>query len=196
MEYIAERLTRSLVKTNVVKNEDYEIYYYGIKQFMISILNVCLTLILGYMMGAVYQSIIYVISFMLIRRYAGGYHASTPVRCYVLTTAVLLGSLSAIKYGKLNIGIVCVVFLISYMIILILSPIGTQNKPLDEVEKIVYRKRTIIMLNIDALAAIFFLCFAYNEIFNCVAMAVITEAFSLIIGKLSLDYSKNFYGVK
>ena len=68
IEFVAESLTRRLVKTQVVENEDYAIYFYGMKQLLQTFVNIGLTILYGILMGELYQSVIYVISFMLIRQ--------------------------------------------------------------------------------------------------------------------------------
>lgn len=185
IEFVAESLTRRLVKTQVVENEDYAIYFYGMKQLLQTFVNIGLTILYGILMGELYQSVIYVISFMLIRKYAGGYHCTSQIRCYILTSTVILSALSAIKYCEFSIYLELALFVLSNIVIVLLSPVETSNKPLDDIEKIVYRKRTLIMLGLEDVMAVLLFVMGMREIVLCIIIAEFTLGLSLTVGKLS-----------
>ena len=57
----------------------------------------------------------------------------------------ILAALSAIKFLEYN-NLICI-GLISFSgaVIFCLAPVDTENKPLDEIEKIIYRKKALII---------------------------------------------------
>ena len=103
---ISKKVTNRLLSRNAIKDEDYEIYQYGLEQLLTSILDLLTLLVIGLIMGMIWQGIIFVLSFMLLRKYAGGYHASTPLKCYLLTTLIITVVLSVMKYIQINISFI------------------------------------------------------------------------------------------
>ena len=136
---------RSIVKSffdtrEFIQDEEYEIYVFGLKQLLISIVNFLTVLLLGLLLQNVIQTCIYVVAFMIIRSYSGGYHASTPLRCYILTTITNIIILSVIKYVHSEIFILLCVEAVSGCVILALSPVSVVNRPLDNIEYIYLEK--------------------------------------------------------
>ena len=68
--------------------------------------------------------------------------------------------------------------------IVLLTPVGTPNKPLDDMEKKVFRKRSLIILAIIWLFAVVMYFIKFNNVMIPVALAVINTAILLIAGKL------------
>lgn len=77
---------------------------------------------------------------MVIRSYAGGYHASSTLRCYILTNIAIIVVLSAMKFITFSSTFLGCLSVMNSMVILILAPVDTENKRLDEIECIHYRK--------------------------------------------------------
>ena len=113
-----------------------EIYMYGVGQLGINIFNMLTALTIGFLFGELLVSVVYIISFVFLRSYAGGYHASTPMRCYALTVASIILVLLTVKYVSLRVFCLLLLFIMSSIVILLLAPIDTINKRLDEIEEI------------------------------------------------------------
>ena len=81
--------------------------------------------------------------------------------------------------------IICVSFINiliipSYLIVWILSPIETDNKKLDNLERKVYQGRTRVILLVSILSAI--MLYVLNMSIVSLFMAIITEAFMQMLG--------------
>lgn len=186
---VSQKVTERLIFRKVIKDGDYEIYQYGLEQLLTSILELLTLLAIGLIMGMIWQVMIFVLSFMLLRKYAGGYHASTPVRCYLLTNLVILSVLSVMKYIGIIIFIYLGLFMVSSTIILALSPVQAVNKELDEIERIIYRKKTIFIWSVEAFLAIGTSVSKHYEISICIFMAVIILGVSLMLGHIEIFLS-------
>lgn len=90
-----EKITNYFVVNELIKDEDKEIYAYGLHQGLLILLNIATTILIGFMFRAVWESILFMIVYTPLRTYGGGYHAKSEVRCYlfsiVLILVVLLG---------------------------------------------------------------------------------------------------------
>lgn len=143
---LSDKITDILISNNAIKQKDREIYYYGVQQGITLLLNILTTIVIALVCGELWQCLVFMLSFILPRRYAGGYHAKTPLRCYIYSNALIFAALLIIKYFTLGIFICGCLSIISGAIIFFLSPIEAANKPLDDKERKVYRIRTRIIL--------------------------------------------------
>lgn len=187
---VSRKVTDRLLSRNAIKDEDYEIYQYGLEQLFTSILNMLTLLVIGSIMGMIWQGIIFVLSFMLLRKYAGGYHASTPLGCYLLTTLIITVALSVMKYFEISILIYLVLLMVSSVIVYMLTPVEAVNKELDKIEKIIYRKKTILTWIVEVSLAIGVFILKHYEISICIFMAIIMVGISLVTGHIEIKLVK------
>lgn len=181
---VANNITNYLICKKVIKDDDREIYQYGFGQVFSSLLNIATMLLLGIILGKIYQSLVLILSFMAIRSYSGGYHANTPLHCYLLTVMSISSALSIMKFITIDRFICLGLLVLSSLIIITLSPIGTANKPLDEIEKIIYRKKTIIVWSVETCVAIVFIILDITEIHIAITLAQVIISIALIFGNL------------
>lgn len=180
----ANNITNYLICEKVIKDDDREIYQYGFEQVFSSLLNLATMLLLGIILGKIYQSLVLILSFMALRSYSGGYHANTPLHCYLLTVMSISAALSIMKFITIDRFICLGLLVLSSVVILLLSPIGSQNKPLDEIEKIIYRKKTIIVWSVETCVAIVFIILDITEIHIAITLAQVIISIALIFGNL------------
>lgn len=184
LTYLANRVTDFLIDKKVIDDNDREIYQYGFEQFFTTVLNIATMLLLGVIFGKIYQSIVLTLSFMALRTYSGGYHASTPLRCYILTVISISAALSTMKFVAINRFVCLGLLILSGIVILLLSPVDTKNKPLDEIEKVIYRKKTILVWSIETCAALVFIVLDITEIHIAIVLAQTIISVALILGKV------------
>ena len=96
------KIVNFLIKNDVIKKDDQEIYIYGFDRILTPLLNIATTVLFGVILGELYQGLIFVFSFMALRKYSGGYHANTPIQFYSLTTFSILASLFFMKFIFVN----------------------------------------------------------------------------------------------
>ena len=86
----AEKVTTELVKSQKIKLEDQELYRYGIEQGILILLNVLTALAIGLIFHCLFYVVIFSVAFVPLRSYAGGFHAKTFSRCYILSVLMLI----------------------------------------------------------------------------------------------------------
>ncbi|MCM1227580.1 MAG: accessory gene regulator B family protein [Clostridium sp.] len=157
-------------------------YIYGFFQAVMMLLNIITTLLLGLVFQLLLPCILLNISYIPIRIYAGGHHADTPFRCYVSSTIMIAVLLAVIKWVIFSGIISAVMFITASAVILILAPIETENNPLDETERKVYRKRTKYILTIEIVIFAVFIILSKNLAAETMALGITTESLMLIVG--------------
>jgi len=189
---ISKKITDRLLFKNVIDKDDWEIYQYGMYQLILNSVDIVTILLLGIIFKELWQCIVYVGVFVSMRVYAGGYHASTPLRCYLITTLTTAVALLVMKYIEVGYFVWTAMLFVSSLVILVLAPIESENKPLDIMEKKIYRKRTCIIWGVETVLAVIFAFLKVKSVFICVTMAEIMLGIALIyekIAKLQLNKS-------
>ncbi len=172
--------------SNSSANEDErELYVYGLFMFLSHFTYLVLVCVLGCLLNCVIESIIFYLAFYQIRRYAGGYHAKTEIRCEICSLLLMLLSIIAIKLSCLyNLQILLFGSLIATIVIFFIAPLDTPEKPLSEKEFIFFRKKTRISLIIILLIAIISYSFEQNILFLPCSISIVTESVLIVAGKI------------
>lgn len=188
---VSEKIAESLITIGVVPSEEKELYKYGIRQGILMVINVLTAILIGFILGMVWQSMAFMLTYIPIRTYAGGYHASTQLRCYLSSTALMAAVLIAIKLIPWN-GCICsFISFCAGMVIFWLAPVEDLNKPLKQIEKTIYKRRTWIILVLLLGVAFLFWFAGSKQISISIIMALDVVAVLLILGAIKNSRYKN-----
>lgn len=137
-----KKLAEFLIKTNMITFDEVEIYRYGLDLIVKKVMHILLILSIGLMGGHFLGMVSFLIAYVCLREYAGGYHARTTKGCYCCTVFVTLFVLVMFFiFRQLNVGVICICILSSGIYIWRHSPQETLTKPLSESEKAFYEKK-------------------------------------------------------
>lgn len=161
----------ALVKLGVIERSEEELYCFGINRLFLFVVNLATSLIIGLICGMLWQSILFSAAYIPLRRYAGGYHAKTPGRCYCLSCLLILCVLMLLKYVNFSMAAVLMVLAVSSVVIFIKAPVASVNKPLSDKETIVYKKKARMILTMEGIGAAV-LAFYFMDVASCLAVAV------------------------
>lgn len=181
---VPERITRIFVSNEIIASEDSDLYVFGLQQGMAMILNIMTSIGIGLFLGMLWQTIIFMLSYIPLRIYAGGYHSKTQFKCYLFSIGLILIGLLTIKFMPWTSAIYIFIWLFSGVIIFYLSPIENSNKPLGQIETSVYRRRALIALGINLLVAIGLYLLNQIHISSCITVALLVLSFMQVLGKL------------
>ncbi len=145
---IAQKLSDYYVRKKFIKENDREIYEYSFEVLISFILNLLLIIVLSLIFKIFTPSILYISSFLPLRRMAGGYHANTHFKCTITLLCVYLVFAMLIKiipyYYYLYVSVSLAI--VASVIILILIPVEDHNNPLSGSERKKLRKKVSIIL--------------------------------------------------
>lgn len=170
--------------------DNYELYEYAIYIILSSAFHMATVIVLGLVFNLLTESLVFYLSFIVIRKFAGGYHAKTPVRCYLFSFASNIIILYLVKWlssiNTLFIFIFIIFELLCVVLILLISPLDTENNPLTGQEKKMYRMLTsIITILIFIISS---LCFfkGYRNIGSSMICGVVMSALVLLMRKIQI----------
>lgn len=165
----AERVTKRLIDKEMIVNEDRDIYEYALFVMFSYVCFFIVSLVLGLLAKIPLEAVIFFVSFCLIRNFAGGIHSDSEKKCVFFTTLSIVVSIVAIKafiHFEFLIVSIVVIFL-AFTIIILLSPVDTENKRLSNEERIIYRKKngSADVLDYDSLCLYYGFAFVQHFFF-------------------------------
>lgn len=135
---ISKKLTKWLIKINVIDNKNHEVYEYGFN-LIISLFFSTLTIITtSFFLNRFTETILYLIGFFSVRSICGGYHAKHHYSCFIITLSSYILFLVLHNIFHLNSHlnlIVSFLTIISSILIILFAPVEHPNNPMTEYRK-------------------------------------------------------------
>lgn len=186
-------LTEKLLSNGTINEEDKDLYIYGLFMLISHLMFFIIACVFGLILGCVFESVVFYIAFQFIRRYAGGYHASSETRCDILSTLSILACIVVIRLSKtydIQTALL-IISAISAVCIFVFCPLDTPEKPLTDKEFRYFRKVSLIILLVIVSAIIVSYVFKFDIVIIPCCLSLILESILLIAGKIKRVSQKN-----
>lgn len=183
--YFAENIAFILIKNKVLDIQNRNVYVYGIEAILLN--SILLLFLLGISIAA--ECLIFFIGFLLffvpIRTFAGGYHAKHSETCFVMSVGVYTVSMFIFKYNpNLYKSVTAIIlFGLTAIILLIWSPLRNPKHPLADYQ---YRRNKSIACSIIIMYIVLFVVFLEKDytIASSEVIFIVLVSVFLVIGKL------------
>lgn len=133
---LSKKILQYLIDSGVVTNaeDDRDYYRYGIEITVSSILNIVLIMLLGVVYHSVIESLIFLFTFITLRKFTGGFHADTYFKCNASFCLVYTLVIAAYRYVMFShTAPVCLALLaFDLTVIMIFCPVENINKPIPQ----------------------------------------------------------------
>lgn len=187
IEKLSNNISQFFCKNNIISEDEYDIYKYGLELLLAAVFEIGFVLILSIILKIFIPTMIFFVSFIPLRIYTGGYHASNHLRCFLTLLFVYLIFILSLKFLPNSVyDLFCIYSAIfSAIIILLFAPVEDANKPLCEKEVKYYRKKSILVLIIQAIILAFLFVGLRGSVYVLsFSFGQISVAFSIIIAIL------------
>lgn len=183
---LSKSFTDKLLVNGTITEDEQELYIYGFFMLLSQLMYLILACIFGLILGCAFESIIFYIAFQFIRRYAGGYHASTETRCEILSILSILACIIVIRLSRTYDiqTVLLVISAVAAVCIFCLSPLDTPEKPLSEKEFKYFRKISWWILIVIILAIVVSYVFKFKIVAVPCCLSLILESILLVVGKI------------
>ena len=179
---ISERIADNLIENGTISSEDKSTYQFGIKQGFTIGLNILSSLVIALIFQMIIEPFLFLAVYIPLRKFAGGIHAKTPIRCYIYSNLMIVAILLVIRFFHFGNFICDIISIISSIPIFIFAPVDTPKRRLDDIEKKVFRKRTIIILASELLVQLALSFILDENIIMTFSLSFISVATVMIIG--------------
>lgn len=187
MDKIALSISKTLSESNIIKKEDVAVYKYGILLCLTTVLEIGIILILSLFIGNFIKTIVFLLAFLPIRVYAGGFHADTKLRCFfVLLGVYTLFTILSMNSDHAIYQYMMILIPISNIICVYLwSPLIHVNKNSSENEKKKFRNISLFLSTIEGMIVLLFgVLHISNWLSISILLGLLTALLSLVAGKI------------
>lgn len=144
---LSKLITKKLLKRNIISEDDEELYDYGLFIMISYVAFFIIAMLFGIALNIPFSSILFYISFCLVRNFAGGIHANSEIKCDIITTVSILISEILIKifidYSLVSLAFVMLI--ISSVCLCVFKPVTTSQKEISQQEKLRFHKKVIVL---------------------------------------------------
>lgn len=179
-------ITEKLRSNGTISEEDKDLYIYGLFMLISHLMFFIISCVFGLILGCAFESVIFYVAFQFIRRYAGGYHASSETRCDILSTLSVLACIAVIRLSKVYDiqTVLLIIGALSAICIFIFAPLDTPEKPLTDKEFRYFRKISWIILLVIIIAIVVSYIFKFKMVTVPCYLSLILESILLVAGKI------------
>lgn len=186
---MVHKITKAIVlwqiDRGILPSEEYDTYQYAYEIFFWQSVNLLLSLMIAAAFGELAAVTCFLLYFITLRKYAGGYHAKNYISCTMISAAET--ALFCIAFSCAGTGSLAVIYEVldktAVILIWCLSPIDHENKCLNDNQICLFRRKSRFLLITGVLfELLFFLTgLPYDR---SIKFSHIFLAVSLICGKL------------
>ena len=186
MKRLSEDLSAWLVKQGVITIEDIELYEYAVYSFLLLLVPVTIVFIYGIFSRNFLESVSVVVTVIAFRKYCGGYHAKYSWMCMIFSCGSIFLCLylaDRIKYS----AYINLLVIITGVMICFMGPIDSENRRLDENEKKLYAKKTVLT-TVVFVGLYFLLLMVRKKLSICMFLGMVLVAGLQKIGVITEGY--------
>ena len=189
---LANIIADFLIHKKVVESKERDIYIYGCEALFSAISNLIILIVCGIMTGELISAFIFLFIFVLMRKYCGGYHAQTHLKCnfiFAITTLVIL--LIVKNNFLIDTFILIITLIISDIIIFWLAPIMNKNKPLEQCKIIKFRKISCTLGFIFTIIAVL-LIYISKAVSIIIALTLLSVSVAMLYAKIFMEGGEKY----
>lgn len=183
MKNVYTHISKILADEKIIENKDIAICKYGLEMFVLSVIEIMFILILSILTKNFFNTLLFLTFFISLRIYAGGYHAETKTRCFLVFLAthalftITINHLPIEHYLKIS----TLSMILSIVIVLMKSPIINTNKIVCDNEINAYRKISIFIVVLQSLVIVIgLLLFPLSKLILSLTLGQLMVAISMI----------------
>mgnify|MGYP002766585226 FL=1 len=186
MQKLAQGTAERLVAQGIIREEDAPIYRYGLEAMYSSLLELLSILALAALIGNFWQTVLFFAAFIPLRLYAGGYHASTRLRCF-LTSLVVYAAFTIMLEIVPVAWFVPLAFIggaVSFLIVWLFAPVIHQNHRSGLKHQVRFRRISVRICVVEVSAIIVGqILWSESALFFAALLGLLAEALSILAVK-------------
>lgn len=183
---ISGKISAGFARKGIIAEKDIEAYSYGFEILISEIIGWSIIAILMIILHKYYETLIFFGTYILIRIHAGGYHANSHLKCFLLFSISYVAIMLVGDIIPVDVHSICVIgiAIINAIIIYMLAPIEHKNNV--HSAKVVERKRkySVTYSSILSIASIIFVFMKLGNVGLYIALTLLFADISLLLAFL------------
>ena len=193
IEKLVDKMIHKQLEEHAISKEDVNIYRYGYILLCEVLINIIVAAIIGIISGDWLLIILFLIIYIPLRSFCGGWHADKLWKCTIYSNLIIVFMIISNEYViKAFTGIILfVLFIICLLSVLCLAPMDTKSKPITVEEGKVYKKKIKIIVLVHLLIFIVMMLTKWNTIMYVIAFSYVTQVIMLFLEIISRKIKKD-----
>ena len=179
---ISSSIAETLSANNIISEQEIPIYSYCLDYIIELFFLFIFAVLYRVFSHKLPETLIFLAVFTPLRSFGGGFHASTPKRCAILS---LITFVFVLYSGAISSALTwqwTAAFAISLSVIAVLSPVGTKNRPMTPERKISLKKRCLLFCVILTILYIFFYLHNLQRLYGTLAICMLINLINIVAG--------------
>lgn len=185
IEKLVDKIIDKQLEENAISKEDANIYRYGYILVCEVLINIIVAALIGAISGDWLLIIIFLIIYIPLRSFCGGWHADKLWKCTIYSNLIIVLMIVSSEYVvETFAGIdLFVLFIICLLLVLCWAPVETKSKPISIDEGKVYKKKIKVIAAIHATIFIIMMLKNWNMIMYVISFSYLTQVLMLVLEK-------------
>lgn len=184
LDIVANKITDKLSLNGFFAPEERDVCFFGLQQGLHFIFTTMLILIIGIVTRNLLFVTVFLIAYIPLRSFAGGYHAANRFNCNLASCFMVVAMIVVFETLFISNVLLFVLLLFFGVSIIVICPIGCKSKPLDKLEVKVYGKRTRIICTFEIYIAAVAILVDIPIVPLAIFLALVAVLILLILGRL------------
>lgn len=186
---VAEKITVALTGRGIILEDDAVLYKYGIENGITVAGNLLASLIFGLVTGRLGNILVFLFFYGALRSFSGGIHCKSGAGCFTVSILILFIPAYLCDWAvKLPLVAVVIGGMVATVIIMVLSPVESVNKPLNDEDFDYYRRISRCIAGWQVCTLVTLYCMDRMDYFYAGYSSLVLVAVFLIAGKISAKY--------
>ena len=144
----AENISSFFIDKSVISENDRKVYNYCFELLISESINILIVLVVAILSKQYVNIVVFLVAFLLLRKWAGGYHANTHYGCtLILFSILMLFLISEVVFSYNEKYILQFLnILASLPIICLFAPVDNPNKPIKNEQRKKFKNYSVILM--------------------------------------------------
>lgn len=181
-EKAVKKIVDKQIESGMLPEADRKLYLYGYQMLIEFCINIMTSICIAVIFDAYLTVLVFTVAYLLIRGYAGGYHARTSLGCFCMSAGLLIlavimvDQVSGLEMRNILFILECVMM----PCVILNTPIPSENKPITENERQHFNKKVKQIYLFELLLELFSLFFGM-EVCALSVLAVHIALFIMVL---------------
>lgn len=183
MKQVVSGITNYLIQEKIIDEKEKSIYLFGFNLFFKYLVCIVFTILLGAMNHSLKEVVIIILLFLPLRSYAGGIHLKKDSFCLICSVAIVQIVVFINRLHPFNLIANIFLSLTTCLLIDLIGPVDNKNKPLDNIERTVFKNRLQKVLFVQLIVFFTMILLNQNEFITLMTLSFCVNLFSMLLGK-------------
>ena len=142
-ENAVKKIVDKQIESGMLPEVDRKLYLYGYQMLIEFCINILTSIGIAVIFDAYLTVFVFTVAYLMIRGYAGGYHAKTSLGCFCMSAGLLILAVIMVEHTS-RLEMKNILFLLECVMVpcvILNTPIPSENKPITENERQHFNKK-------------------------------------------------------